>query len=461
MGSNDGVPVTDAQVRFDPTTGRLPHYAGYYSRYSRRWLDFDKLRAMRRDPTIALARETAVAPIVASPWTVETTDNQVSEEIKVAVERYLLPFRQRWMRCTLLGEIDFGWRAYEKVFIPVRDTQLGRAIVTPSRIKALLCDNTWARYNDEGDFDGLLHSDPNGRGWVHIDYGHSLFANFDDDGLGNYNEPRLARAEDSYDDWLITNEAAKRFDEKIAGAIWVIHYPEGKQAKYKELTNVDNRAVAQDLAYQIKASGHLVIPSRLLASVNEQIENFGQAGWKIELIESSDKQAGFIERMDHLDKRKIRAIGVLERAITEGVYGTKAEAESHINLMLLNMQLKHEDLTDYFNREVVDQFTYLNWGVVSAVKFIAHPLADSKRELLTALFTQLLANPDTSLEITQSVSVQQLMKELKVPMLSEREIEERGGGMAGLFKIVGETGAGLQQQQQPAQVAVPQQVAAA
>lgn len=451
QGSNDGTPITDAQVRFDPFTGQLPHNTSY-NRFSRRWLDYDKLRCMRRDPTIALARETAVAPICGSIWTSELTDKNVSEEQKVAVDRYILPFRQRWLRSAMLGEIDFGWRAYEKVFSPVRDIQLDRLIVTPVKIKALLNDTTWAKYNKEGDFDGLLHSDPNGHGWFNIDYNHSLFCNFDDDDLGNYNDPRLMRIESAYDEWKAANSAAARFDEKMAGAVWVVHYPEGKQPMYKGQANVDNHEVARDIVYQIKASGHLMIPSRLLANVQEQIENFGQPAWKIELLECADKQHGFIERLEHLDRQKIRGLGVLERAITEGHYGTKAESESHINVMLLNMHLKHEDLTDYFNREVVDQFTYLNWGVVGSVKFIAQPLADAKRDLLIALFTQLLTNPNTELDITERINITEIMRELKLPMLSEREMADKANALPALFKVIGESTNGQVQQQPNVQV---------
>lgn len=439
-GGNDGTPVTDAQVRFDPTTGQLPHNAHYrFSKYSRRWLDFEKLRAMRRDPTISLARETAVAPIIGSTWSSEITEKNVSEEQKVAVDRYLLPYRQRFMRTALLGEIDFGWRAYEKVFVSVVDTQLNRRIIIPNKIKPLLNDNTWARYSPEGDFDGLLHSDPNGKGWFSIDYGHSLFANFDDDGLGNYNDPRLMRVEGPYDEWHTVNNAAKRFDEKVAGAVWVVHYPTGMQPEYKGEKNVDNHRVAQDIVYQIKASGHLIIPSKLQASVQDVIDNLGQPGWKIELIEAGDHQHAFTARLEYLDKQKIRGLGVLERAITEGNYGTKAEAESHINLMLLNMQLKHEDLTDYWNREVVDQFTYLNWGVISSVKFIAQPLADARREVLTNLFTQLLTNPESMSEILSMVNVKEIVKDLKIPMLSDNEIEQRANNLPALFKMIGES----------------------
>jgi hypothetical protein len=459
-GSNNGNSVTDSQVVFEQFTGKLPHSSAYrYNRYTKRWLDYDKMRAMRRDPTIALARDAAVAPIIASTWTFELTDKTSPDWIKTYCERYLLPLRTKYLRTALYGEIDFGWRAYEKVLNVVRDRQLGIKVI-PQRLKPLLNDNTWARYDDEGDFDGLLHQNPMNNNWYNIDFEHSMFANFDDDGLGNYNDPALIRCEQAYDEWHIANDTARRYDEKISGAVWVIEYPEGTNY-YKGTPDMPNYDIAKDIAYQIKASGHLILPNKLLASVETELQEFGQAGWRVSLVESGAKGADFVTRLDYLDKLKIRGLGVLERAIVEGNYGTKAEAESHINLMLLNMQLKHQDLTDYFNQVMTNHFTAINANIVDAGHFVAQPLTDERRDLFLQLYTALLTQPDSSAETIQRTDIPELMRVVGVPQLSEEQYRENSvSGIVSLIQNMAANNADTDTDNQAGANAVPAPVAA-
>lgn len=434
-GSDNGKPITPAQVEYigESFPGMLSHNASFrFNQHNRRFVDFSKMRAMRRDPTIALAREVAVAPIVGSSWTIEV-DNDAPEDLKLYCEKYLLPLRKRFLRTALFGEIDFGWRAYEKILNTVRDKALG-VLVVPERLKSLYNDTTWVKYNEEGDYDGLLHQDPNGYGWVWIDRAYSVFANFDDDGLGYYNDPRLIRAEAAYDEWNAISTVSKRYNEKIAGAVWVIHFPEGK-TWYKGLYQ-DNSVIARDIIYSIKASGYLMLPSKLLADAQTELEQLGQGGWRIELLESSSKQADFIAGMEYQDKLKIRALGVLERAVTEGQYGTKAEAESHVNVMLLNMQLRHEDLTELFNYEIVDHLSELNFAAPGAVRFIAQPLTDERYDLFQSLFTAMISDPSSGPEILEKLDTDEILNHLRIPMMTAEQIAQRDAGTTSLFQIL-------------------------
>lgn len=435
-GSNNGEPVTEAQIRFDFRQGYLPHNSN--RDYWEIPLDYHKMRRMRRDPTIALARDMAVAPIVAAEWGLEPTEkakgDPTQERQKLLVQRYVEPYRTNLVRTAFFGEIDYGWRAYEKVFKLIEDPQLGQRVVH-SRIKPLLNDNTWARYTRGGDFDGLLHNDLNGGGWIILDSRHSLFINFDDDGVGVYNEPRLLRAENAYDEWNRCNEVAKRFDSKVAGANWVIHYPEGK-TKYNGV-KTDNYIIADKIANQIQATGHIILPSKLLADAKSEIEELGGNEWRIELIESSKGSADFVSRLDYLDKLKVRALGILERTIMEGNYGTKAEAASHLNSQLLNMDLQHKDITQVVNVELVNQVTQINYGTVDTMRFVAQPLADDRAELLAALFQQFLANPELGDQISSSINIPEVLSIMKLPALTKEEIEKKGlNTLPGLFSFM-------------------------
>jgi hypothetical protein len=434
-GSDNGNSITGPQVYIDKSTGTLPHNNLWrqFGRH-RRWVDFNKSRTMRRHPTIALAREVGVSPIVGSSWTLKVKeDHPKLEEIKKYCDKYLLPLRNKFLRTALLGEMDFGWRAYEKILNAVKDKTLGTVVVL-QRIKALLNDTTWVHYDDDGDYDGLLHQNPLSGEWVWIDRAYSLFANFDDDGLGYYNEPRLLRAEQAHDEWNRISDVARRFNEKFAGAVWVIHYPEGKST-WRGKTGVDNREVALEILYSIKSAGYLALPNKLLADAQGEMDQLGQPGWRVEIIESSSKQGDFTTGQEYQDKLMIRAMGVLERTITEGHYGTKAESESHVNVMLLNMQLKHEDLTEFFNREAVDHMLIENFGEPGIVEYEAQPLTDERSDLFQTILTAMLSSPEQQAEIFDKLNLQEILKHLRLPQLSEQDLAAMNGG-SGLFKLI-------------------------
>jgi hypothetical protein len=430
-GSDNGTPVTGPQIDFDPATGLLDHNSQFkFNRYNRRWVDYDKMRVMRRDPTIALAREIAVGPTIGSSWTIEVMPD-APDDAKAFAERYLMPFRKQFLKTALYGEIDFGWRVYEKVLNTRRDAKLG-VVVVLDKLKPLFNDTTWVKYNSDGDYDGVLHQDPNGYGWCWIDREYALFANFDDDGLGAYQDPRLVRCESAYDEWNKINDVSKRYNEKMAGAVWVVHYPEGR-TMYKGVMT-DHSVIARDIVYNIKASGYLTLPSKLLADAQTELQQLGQSGWRIEIMESSSKQADFIAAMEYQDKLKARGLGVLERAMMEGQYGTKAEAESHVNVMLLNMQLKHEDLTELFNKEVLDPLLTLNYNAPGSIKFIAQPLTDERYELFNQIFNALMADPSSAAEIIDKIDVDGVFDHLRIPMKTEHEQAEADG--SSLFAMI-------------------------
>jgi hypothetical protein len=223
-GSDNGESITGAQVRFLSFDGTIPHdslFSGNAFVSSR--VQLDKLRAMRRDPTIGLARQISVAPALRAPWIANPVYDEADPAWIDYVDRYIIPLRTKFVRSAMLGDVDFGWRGYEVIFEEVNDDVLGQRIIP--KIKTLKTENTWQRKTEQGDFNGFLHNDVNKNQLFEIDVEHSLFINFDEEGTGDYGDPLLIRAEVPYDQWKATNEVANRFSEKVAGSLWVLHYP--------------------------------------------------------------------------------------------------------------------------------------------------------------------------------------------------------------------------------------------
>lgn len=399
---------TSLQVRVDTYTGKLP--VQYGSR-----LSFKKAREMRRDPTIALGRELAVAPILASSWTYESSDDTRKEFIKSQLE----PIRYTYLSTALNGEIDFGWKGYEKIFKVVETPKFGTRMVLDG-LEPLLNDITEVVYDvKRRKFGGLYQTDLYDGHDIYIDREHSLWVNFDDEGIGQYGESKMLRAEKAYDRWNVCDDAAGRYEEKIAGAHWVIHYPVGYTPYVEDsvdLGEVDNMSIAKKIMAMIKATGNVYVPRRAQSTVDQLAQQ--EEGWKIELLGAPGGGSDFSDRQAYYDKLKIRSMGLLERSALEGMYGTKAEATEHINVTLLCLQLKHEYVTNILNWHLVNQLLRQNWGkeAEGSVEVVAQPLVDEKQALFKEIYMALLGNEATASELIESLDKGEVMDSLKVPV---------------------------------------------
>ena len=69
---------------------------------------YETYRRMRRDPTIALARALAVAPVVAGKWTVEA-DADVPDTVRGWIDKQFLTVREPLLETTLKhGYVDLS-----------------------------------------------------------------------------------------------------------------------------------------------------------------------------------------------------------------------------------------------------------------------------------------------------------------------------------------------------------------
>ena len=138
--------------------------------------------------------------------------------------------------------------------------------------------------------------------------------------------------------------------------------------------------------------------------------------WRVELISDlSPRQASFIEREKHLEALMMRGLGIPERACTEGKYGTKSEAETHVDLLITNMESIDRAIVQAVNTQVVDQLLMLNWGLApGTVRLVAAPLIDEQISFLRKLYLALES---------KRVDIDALQEKLNIPPGKEKEQE--------------------------------------
>lgn len=377
---------------------------------------FRKVRLMRRDATVGFLRDVYMAPMLSAEWTVVCDDPAFDEAVDF-IHDNTIPYRVKFLRDTLRGLLDFGWQGFEVV---KAQSDEGEFVV--EKYKPLLQDLTTILVDYHGRLIGLqniasysqLNPNP-----VHLFRGDCLTISRDVEGTNWYSEPLMRRCERPFDTWNECDDGARRFDVKVAGAHWVVYYPVGRTRYNQGVTKVDNAIIAQDILAALSASGKVAIPQAVLKQVDE-LNTLDQSkmGWRIELISAQTQQAQFIDRLKYIDSLKCRAFGIPERAILEGQFGTKAEAEAHADFAVDNIEMTHKEIIAQFNEQNVNPLLEFNFGPAFVGKIRVQPasLNDDKRALLKQLYTSFIATDDGRAEVLDRIDWKGIEEELGVPV---------------------------------------------
>lgn len=376
---------------------------------------YKKLRLMRLDPTIALGRWLSSAPIISSAWSVEATD-KAPEGAKEFIDSIVQPLRFHLLRNVVYGQCDFGWQPFE-VVKALNDE--GKII--PRKLKPLLHDITTILIDTEtGTFAGFENEAIAGE-IVTLLAEDALLYNFEPEAGDLYGNPILEVAQAAFDKWNKIEESATRYDAKIAGAHLVIYFPIGKSRINGE--EKDNGLIAKELAESWKASGYAIIPRKFQETIDEFNKGSADA-WKIELLtDAGAGKSAFVERQAYLDKLKVRAFGLPERAVLEGEYGTKADAGEHGDFAIVNLELRHLDIALTTNWHFVNKFLRYNYGkqFENTVYIVPASISDEAVGFLRDLYKAIIAAPDVGLLEAAAIDNNALRERLNVPTLPGSE----------------------------------------
>lgn len=400
-----------SEVTGSQTISYLRSYDGELNRDTVKVGTIKDLRALRKDATIALGRGLLVSGILAGAWSVES-EEEVKEEVTDFITLVMLPLRESIMQaCVAFGRVDFGFMPFEKIFA-LKD---GRYVI--DRLKPLLHDMTTILVDPNGNFNGFRQRSPGQALGVDVPLEKCLLINFEVEGGNLYGYPLLENIRAAQTMWTDCNTGAKKYDQKIAGSHFVVHYPPGTSEVDGE--TVDNAEIAKQLLAALESSGSMAMPSTTAEEVQElndqAVSKLYQ--WDVTLLSDlSARQPSFIDRLRYLDSLKIRGLILPERSCLEGQMGTLAEAQTHVGLAITNMQEIDKSITHAVNISCVDQLLLLNFGeeLVGKVRLVASPLVDTSVAFLRKLYLALGG---------KRVDIVALQEKLNIPLGEEKEIE--------------------------------------
>jgi hypothetical protein len=378
-----------------------------------------KVRQMRRDATIGFLRDMFMAPILAAEWTVTSDDPKYAAAVE-NVEKSTVPHRVKFLEDGFQGLMDFGWQPYETVLERNPD---GTFFVR--KHKPLLQDFTDILVDEHGRLLGVNNvpiyrvastKPVEQRYNVDLYRGECVVLYRQTEGTNWYGEPLMRRCERPYDSWLEADDAARRFDNKVAGATWVMKYPEGT-TRYNGV-ETDNEVIASDILRALASSGKIAIPYAVSKIMDDLNNAQGQQAWSVELISAQTQQSTFVDREKYIDALKARGIGIPERAIFEGQFGTKAEAEAHADFAVDNLEMAHAKVVALVNEQEVDPLVELNNGpeFVGHVRLEAAPLQDAKRKFIRDLYTSYFNSPNGQAVEQAKVDFPAIRDQLGIPV---------------------------------------------
>lgn len=385
---------------------------------------YNVVRELRRDPTIALVRQLSVVPAILGPWTLET-DGEPPEGAKEFVQDNVVAWKNYLLRTTFHNCMDFGWAGYEKLFKVNKEGQV------TCKFKALLPDYTDILMSaDNGMFMGFAQNHPDQPEEIAIQLPEAFLHSWDVEGQEYYGQGYMENVRRVAEWWTDANASAARYDKKIAGAYWVIRYPDGS-SKFNGV-ETPNEVIAKALAAEIRASGTIILPRKIANIVKDLNAGDLIEAWEIHL-ESPGGTAtnGFTDRLTYLDKLKVRGLGFPERAILEGQFGTKAEAEAHADFAIAGVEIRHDDFLQTLNWHAVNQLLRINFGpeAENTVFIKRGPIADSSRQYLQEIYKMILQNPSGWIEEIDQIDKLELKRLTRIPIDEEvvREREESDG----------------------------------
>lgn len=349
---------------------------------------FEYYREMRSNPTVALALAASGCPIKAAPWSYEADDG-VPDEVVGFIQSELNRLkptlvrdmtRARWMGC----------QPFEKVW------QLKEGRYSIERMHMLLQDLSTPYLDDKGRLVKVKNGD------VELDPTEFVWHTYDPEGDDPWGRSLFENIRKAY---ARLNNAASKMDgyiQKNAGVIPMLYYEPGRGPGL-DGTERDNSEHAVNLIRQLQGGNGVIIPQEFAPWAEEMVSKGASAGdvaklftWRLEFLETrAGAGTEILAAVQHEEKLIARGLLVPERAITEGQFGTKAESETHGDIMLSIAEEEFQSIVRTINAQIVDDLLAFNFGpsMRGKVRIIAGPLTDADKRFARAILNAVLTNP--------------------------------------------------------------------
>ncbi|MFW6158988.1 MAG: phage portal protein family protein [Planctomycetota bacterium] len=404
----------DAAARRTPSLGERTRHgrpfltgltASFVGPYRPGAVAVEAKKRMRRDPQIALGLAAIKAPVLhvarEGGWWIEGRN----EEIVDVVAELMRPLVRPLVR-SCLNAVEFGHQAHEKVW-ELRPLGSGATLYAYRKLKDLE-PGTFELYADEhGRYAGLAqpHMD------APIPPGKTFVMTLDREWGNLYGRGRLDAA---YEPWYwssVIYQFANRYFERKADPVVKAYAPPEVRPDPRTGAEEHNLDALNDELASLRSSGSIALP--------DERDEHGNRRWDVEYLLDDQRGQMFRDYIEHLDTKKLRALFVPERSLTQdGSVGSHAAARQYADTFLLMESGLLVDLVGQINEHVIRPLVEVNFGAAALgeqVRLVTAGISRRNEETLVDVLRLAVEAEKTGGKTAELIDRVKLLAELNVP----------------------------------------------
>ncbi len=398
----------------------MAKYLGDFNPDSIPLITYDK---MRWDGQLRLGLATIKMPIMSRGFEIHCEDKDIQAFVYQNLREIWRPFIK-----SVLSALDFGFAPHEKIWeiaenyrVISKNTKINytRDAIKYRTIKDVCQHTVTMDYAEGMKYKGFYQNKNRPGKEAYVPASKSFVFTHDKEWGNIYGWARLKPAYPYWYTYWILDAWHERWLQKRGIPPIIVKYPIGKsQTATAGGVPVfkDNADIARDTAKSLQPDSIVTIPS------DETKTPTGRsASWDVSTLIDNTKIDAFVMAKEKLDIRKLRAILVPERAITQDTStGSFKMAESHIWLMMESLKGLIGDIADHTNEFLIPQLIAVNFGNRAPRATIK--IEEVGKELTNALYEIYLGLIMTG---RASPGVKKMEAILNIPSETDEEKEER------------------------------------
>ena len=401
-------------------TGQQAFGAAPYGRYIQygnplNTLKLREIEELRSYPTVAYCMYILTIIGHSSKWTVEADEDVPWEAIHL-VEKFVKDCKTELWRTGIDGWITHGYAVYEKLFRADLNEQ-GEYRIAIRRLKHLLPEYILINMDAQEGFVGVTVNMPQR---VDLTPAQCLILTNEKQGDDLRGRPMLRAIKEGATGARVSLEGMLRYEEKLAkGPKYKVMYPYGVEED-ENGNLIRNEDKARNFVSEIENNCFALMPRRKNINPAQNVAN--QSDYDLEMFPQDSITGNFINDLMYLDKLIVRAFGIPERAVLEGLFGTKADAENGTDFLTLRIEYLVELMVDQLNRYAVDPLMNFNYnGLAGRVKI--RPGTIDKRDVkrISDLLSSVIQSPYGQAVLLPTFDMDSMMDMVEIPRLKQNE----------------------------------------
>lgn len=402
----------DAAARRAPPLGEQTRHArpflttltaAYVGQFTPGAVGVETKKRMRLDPQIALGLAAIKAPIMNvardGGWWLEGG----ADEVRIVITELIRPLVRALFR-SCLNAVEFGHQAHEKVW-ELRRLR-GTAFFAYKKLKDLEPGTFELLADDFGRYAGLMQP--------HMDTPippEKTFVMTLGKEWGNlYGRGRLDAA---YEPWYWSSVIylfANRYFERKADPVVKAYGP--PEVRRNPKTGADEHtldALNSTLA-SLRSSGSITLP--------DERDDHGNRRWDVEYLLDDQRGEMFRSYLEHLDAKKLRALFVPERSLTQdGSVGSHAAAKQYADTFLLMEAGLLQDIVAHVNEFILRPLADVNFGMAASdgLRFATAAISRQNDEILADVLRLVVEAEKNGSKLAELVDRLKLLEQLSVP----------------------------------------------